>query len=468
MKQTKFTILHLSDIHLHDPEGLVKGTDPAIAKAFCNHDFTNDKIDLIAVTGDVFDGPYFNTDRAIPKGDNYYGEFFFKKLKDINPDPSKTLFAYGNHDMKVRISKELNKDSVQKKDDEGNLQKLSKFLVNRSDNEENLNSFKEQFEIFLEKYTKGKNDLITTKFEMAHAFAKFIETCIAKENGPISLNDLEKQLFFNFDTFIDASQDTNKLDGKPFSYGIHFFEENNVIVARINTSWQNISSPYLDGWLSCGSIQIDQIEKKIQEIKNLKSPVEPYVITLMHNAFNSLGYQDVHIPADNKRSIALQISGFSDLILCGHEHGELPPSLMHFESYMLKTGGLMNNKSPKNSFSIIRLDFEKRELQRELFMYDKETTTFEITKVLHDNEGLYKKFELKPKKASSYFVNQARDIEEYLQFFKDFNLEFTQDDTLSPEMAEIFTHLMKSSAYCNLFFNRKEEIQHRAYINELL
>lgn len=467
MKQTKFTILHLSDIHLHDPEGSSNGTNPAIVTAFCNHDFTSDKIDLIAVTGDIFDGPYFNSERAICKKGNCYGDFFFKKLVSIQPDTSKTLFAYGNHDLKVSISNELNKDSVLKLDADGNIPKLIKFIINRTDNEESLTLFKESFGKFLLELTEGKNERITTKFEMAQAFANFISKCISDDTGPISLKELEKQLFVNLDTYMNASQDSNKVDGKPFSYGVHYFEESNVIVARINTSWQNISTAYLDGHLSCGSIQIEQIAAKIQEIKRIQPDLEPYVITLMHNAFNSLGYPDVHIPRDNKRSIALQISEFSDLILCGHEHGELPPSLMHFESYMLKTGGLMNNKSPRNSFSIIKLDFEKRELQRELYIFEEDSSTFKLTESLHENNGLYSKFELLPKKASGYFVNQSRDVEEYLQFFKDFNLEFTQDETLSKEMANILTILMKESAYSNLFFNKKEEIQRREYVEKL-
>lgn len=468
MKKTKFTILHLSDIHLHDSAASNSGTKIEISDAFCKYDFSNDNIDLIVVTGDVFDGPYINSETAIPNGDKYYGDFFFKKLQNINPDSAKILFAYGNHDLKVRIFDNFNKDSIQKKDKDGKITGLSKFIINRSDNEENLKSFKNLFEIYLNNLTPKKLDLITTKHEMAKVFAEFIETCISDVNGPISLNELEKQLFYNFDTYINTSQDSNKLDGKPFSYGIHFLEENNVIIVRINTSWQNISSRYLDGNLSCGTVQINQIVAKIQEIKKDKPDFEPYVITLMHNAFNSLGYRDIHIPKDNTRSLALKISDFSDLILCGHEHGELPPSLMHFESYMLKTGGLMNNNSSKNSFSIIRLDFEKRELQRDLYIYDKESTTFKLTESLHGNNGLYCKFELFPKKASEYFVNQSRDVEEYLKFFKDFNLEFTQDETLSPKMAEILTILMKDSAYSNLFFSKKEEIQRREYVKELI
>ena len=466
MKTTKFTILHLSDIHLHDPEGSkFAGTDASVAKAFLEHDFSDDKIDLIAVTGDIFDGPYIGDKRAILGTGKAYGDFFFQKLTDILPNSARILFAYGNHDMKVRIDKEI--DTPVKKGFFAWFRKkknLIDFIINRPDHEEELKPLKDLFAKFLETYKPKNKPAITIRYEMALAYAAFIKKCIDEEKGPIRLLELEKMLFHNFDPWLSTTQDSNLLEGKPFSYGVHFWKENNIIVARINSSWQNISSEYLDGHLSCGREQVRQVEAKIKEIKNANPDKPIYVITLMHNAFNSLGYSDVHIPKDKSLPIALVISDFSDLILCGHEHGELPPSLMHFESYLLKTGGLMNNKSPRNSFSIINLDFEKRELKRLLYIYNQEKTAFEIADSLHENFGLFSKFELFPKKARDYFVDQSRDIEEYLEFFKAHGLEFQPDESLPADMAGIFNDLIKTSAYSKLFFNRKEGVLRKAYI----
>ncbi|MBP6025097.1 metallophosphoesterase [Ferruginibacter sp.] len=455
--KTEFKILHLSDIHLHNCESKKLGDERGNRQDTVNSflDLTKDKkYDLVAITGDFFDGPFINNmdfNECMK-----FAQFFFDKIQELAKKGATIVMCFGNHDLKLYYK--VDKEELFKYTANNDLDEFFVHLENEREKEK---------ERLKEKYPTRSNDKL---FWFRDFIQKFINDG-AFVSGKYDLKNIENLLFYNFQQQCPAIN--QMCDSEYKTFGVHYFENNNIAVAYLNSSWQNIASDLLDGKISLGRFQVNYIKDKLDKIKAAKPSRNIYVLTLMHNAFNSLRYEDVHSSSDTP-SLISTVTEFSDLILCGHEHGELPPSLIHLESYQLKTGGLLNYEKNqlgtnkiKNSFSEITLDFEKRELKRELFVFDESKKIFS-----NQNKDNFisllnncMEFELFPKIGKEYIINQQRSIEEYFQFMKEFDYPY---QGLGDKM--LIKGIRQKITECQVyydFFNEKEKIRHEIIKNKV-
>lgn len=465
--KSKIKLLHLSDVHLHDPgtvsSGNPRGNDPAVVKAFIEKHFTGKPdIDLILITGDIFDGQYANAKEMTTDAMRTYARPFFEKLTTICP-PERIVFCYGNHDLNLTFRASKQNDQI------------SRFLF-ADRNELRLKPFLDAFYKFSNAGALIQQQLLSPPMEKQERIdvsrvlgdyrsfiQPFLDTPGLIQDG-ISLQQLEPILFDNMHGYLMSLPEPQNSE-EFFTFGVKHFEELNLAIAVVNTSWQNVNSDSLDGKLSLGKYQVDKIEKEIHNICSQEPYKHTYVVTLMHNAFNSLGYLDVHNFETVDGSLISRISKFSDLILCGHEHGELPPSLMHLETYLIKTGGLLNRdkESPRNSFSLLELDFAKRELNRHLYVYEASQQDFVPLKLMRKELPIsnYYQFELYPKKAQKYFVAQQRDVEDFLEFSKTFKIDYAAPGSIlvgKLDIGEKYGEAQNESVSSGEFFRAKDKI----------
>jgi hypothetical protein len=457
-------ILHLSDLHLQQSETVYQRQRlffDALERYYpLKQDGTEPPFNHIVITGDIFDGKAKKAKKekdtiALKQWRLTYGkDFFAKLLKYVGDDPGKIYLCYGNHDLNL-----FYRDSQQGFDchDEGCKQYIADLLKANGTRQTGMKRF-------LQKSLNWANRMMNAS-ETGNQYGPDL-TCfsncisnllnltgeekkaLAGSDRPVDITpliNLERQLFDDVHAlYIEPgkSQTTNKL---PYTFYVQPSGDGLLLFVSLNTSWLNVNSKLMDGRLDIGNRVLEYVRQQIQAIRARAKQQPVYVITLMHNSFNHLNYYNIHpeiIPGEGKEdkpeeSMFTQICAFSDLILCGHEHGELPPSLINFHSYMLKVGSLLKpDDNIINSFSVINLNLQSRILERDLFVLRgnafkkiESEKTRSIAGKSSAISGAFSRFELMPKEAADKFLNPERSMEEFFLYCRKRNVVIERNHT---------------------------------------
>lgn len=386
MMKNKVNLLHISDLHLRDFQLISKKIDENIEnemaqKAIKEFDKKltqlnkTDKIDAILLTGDIFNGGQFDyTDKNI--------ELFFKTLKKIS---NNIFIAYGNHELKFFLA-----------NDEKDL---------RTNNEDYKNDILE-----LEKTLKYKNiksnDFLSIKERLHPIFASKMNTDFFKK--------LENIMFVNPFKMHDIIQNNYSLLNENFrTFGINESLHPNIILVSINSAWLNFSSSQSKNNLIAGNCLIKEIDIELQKINPDKKKL---VITLIHNDYNWFDYSERYSNNQNSPSTITTINNFSNIILCGHEHGEVPPAFIDFESYIFKVGGLF--KGSEFSFSIFSVNFISNILTRNCYYWDKITNKWLPKEIFNLNCELFSS------KSVKLFKDPVRSVDDLFEINKNYKFGF--------------------------------------------
>jgi predicted MPP superfamily phosphohydrolase len=386
MMQNKVNLLHISDLHFRDflfiSEREDENTENKMAQ-LAIEEFDKklsqlnktDKIDAILLTGDIFNGGQFEyTDKNI--------ELFFKTLKKIS---NNIFLAYGNHELKFFLAKnekDLTPNNEAYKDDILELEKVLKY--------KNLKS----------------NDFQSIKERLHPIFSSQMDTDFFKKLEDIMFVDpLEKH---------DFKQNYYSLLNENFrTFGINTTLHPNIIIVSINSAWLNFSSSQSKNNLIAGHCIIKEIDLELQKINPDKKKL---VITLIHNDYNWFDYSERYSDNQANASTIAYINNFSNIILCGHEHGEVPPAFIDFESYIFKVGGLF--KGSEFSFSIFKVNFLSNILTRNCYYWDKITNKWLPKEIFNLNCELFSS------KSVKLFKDPVRSVDDLYEINKNYEFGF--------------------------------------------
>ncbi len=370
------------------------------------------EFDFTVITGDLFD----RADK-----DKTMSDVNIKVLFTVLDELSQYSFiAYGNHDMKLRLSK--NAEQI-----EWSHEKIG----------ENLRLNTPEGNIYF--YDAYRHTKIESNRHSDSAYAKYkcvVEAVINQyidesENTFKAISDLEKDIFIYlndlFGNCIGEKKDANykmaDFEGVSlFTTGVRKLSENIAIVI-LNSAWLNVDSQQCHGHLIVGKTILKAIVNQLKAIGFINADTGQsidgkLVVTLLHNDFNWHSISDHHynglddVEGIHGRSPIQTIVDFSDIILCGHEHKETPPTLLALNSYILKVGGTFRTQDlfTDNTFSIYNIDFAFSTLSRDVYCYRFDDNTNRWKWVLDVTDDFVT--ELKPKDAKEKFKTPHRSVDE--------------------------------------------------------
>lgn len=390
MKKNKVNLLHISDLHLRDFGLIPKKSEEKLENEMALKAINafnkkliqlnkKDKIDAVLITGDIFDGGKFDyTDKNI--------QLFFSTIKKIS---SNIFLSYGNHELKFFLAKNQTELTLNNPDFNIDILELENMLNYKSVGEDDFKSIKEQLK------HKFENKMDTDFFKKLEKimFVNPLEKSIVKEKNYSLLNE-------NFRTF-----------------GINTSLHPNIILVSINSAWLNFSSSQSKNNLIAGHNIIKEIDL---ELKKINPENRKLVITLIHNDYNWFDYSERYSNGQSEPSTIAYINNFSNIILCGHEHGEVPPAFIDFESYIFKVGGLF--KGPEFSFSIFRINFLSNILSRDCYYWDK------IQNKWLPKENFNLNCELFSSKSVKLFKDPLRSVDDLYEINKKYEFGFCHFD----------------------------------------
>jgi predicted MPP superfamily phosphohydrolase len=362
-KQT-VNFLHLSDLHL-TTELLKSGRIDAFFNKCKDIDDKN-KIDCTIITGDIF----HQCKNEITEETKVI--HFFDRLKSITP---KIVMCQGNHEMFFSIKKDkvnynLIVDDIKKR-------AIDDIIFPASDRNDRIKKILKEFDH--EQILKLENTLFHPVMDEYGLASKFI------------------------------------IDGKIFNT-IGIYEtpiHPNLIIVNLNSAWLNFDTTSSWGNMVVGNEIVEKLNSDIIKLRQAKENL--YVITIIHNDFNWFALEERHKIEGNFMSTIERISDFSELILCGHEHGEVPPSLLDMNSYLFKVGSpfFTNEKYPTiNSFSNFILNFSTNTLIRNYYELDKTKNEWS------QRSGYSVNYELYPKKTKTLLRTPIRTVEQLFTISK--------------------------------------------------
>ena len=362
--QKKFNILHISDLHLRnfeqgretksgyklESEKLTIDYELALIKFIdCIKNInTKTKIDCVLITGDIYNfaDKNINTKNI---------DLLIKTIKSISKN---ILIAFGNHELRLNYSKHNNQ---------------LEFKTTQSGE---LDDFE---------------DLIGYKLNAPYNFEK-IKSQINQIINPDKLDyskikKLENLLFITPLDQFEISPVYRLKNHKLKTFGIYYNANMhpNIIFVVINSAWINFSSEQSKNKLIAGHKIINEIDNELKLKYNKKD--DKLVITLIHNDYNWFDYTERHKQLNQNNSTIEIINNFSDFILCGHEHCEVPPAFIDFNSCIFKVGGLLADFNL--SFSLLKLNFMSSLLERNCYIWDNSNCSWEFSDKYHLNCELF-------------------------------------------------------------------------------
>lgn len=338
----KIKVIHLTDLHVgeHDEETLPVFNNAmqslmVYLKEYAKSEENKDCPMYVVIGGDLL---YQGGIKQGSKGE--LDKKILKPLKRIFKSAN-ILAAYGNHDVNRKKLKEfLEQSEVQKL--KGNFIKKVVYNPKKNVNEEyNYPDYEKAAQI-----VSLNNDML----------ANLESTCFINYLG----------VKFKAGKKSKASKKENEY----FTFNI--LEEGNIAFVILNSAWFCLYSEADIGLLTLGPGIVQYIETRIGKLKE-KNP-DLIVITVMHHPFNWHFQNDINNETGNP-SVFDKVTGFSDIILTGHEHGSPYDNYLNRKSYNLVSGTTFHFSNPDTGdispvyFSIIEVDTEQHSIKRETVKY---------------------------------------------------------------------------------------------------
>lgn len=185
-----------------------------------------------------------------------------------------------------------------------------------------------------------------------------------------------RNIFINPYELLEGCKEPNFRGENNYLVGIKYLD--GIAYACLNSSWlcgEKIGSGREDGNLSLGKSVTDEL------LKELKSGYDEklFTIGLMHHNFSSLSYSNYLPQPGEDKSLASRVLQACQLLLIGHEHGEMPVMMGDVESYILRAGTFLSKEDLKgyNAFSILEIDFESERIYKTPYKYSESSKNWE-------------------------------------------------------------------------------------------
>jgi len=391
----RIILVHITDTHFGEaPRSVSKDKEAVARKVYENRvepmqqslydnlrilKRNNDKSSAAKVRYHVvITGDFLQTygSRNVPADKDYtspdidkFRDFLTQIAITLDIDHNNFVFCLGNQDRNRAAFKSLLKVAGDKETFNGTLARLKKEATEKDlDETERERRKKIQTDFRKTEREPLDNDVIELQIKEVE---KGEEGEIGKKwNGDLYLNPYK---------LLKGCAPPNFRGTPNYMTGIKTLDGIDYLV--FNTAWlcgDDIGGEKEDGNLTLGRAVTLEL---LQEYRNGKMP--QFTVGLMHHGFNSLHFSN-YLPLkagsalsenenpDPNTSISSQIYNCCQLLLQGHEHGEVPVATNDNTCYAVKAGSFMSEQDLKghNVYSIYEIDLSTEKIKKTTYQFD--------------------------------------------------------------------------------------------------